>query len=134
MEVNFLRNKEVLLVNLLERARLEMPDVQEEKLKAAQENGDTETAAIYARAIRNRLLNESDKDMTLDRLTASFDFTGALKFVSSLHEILTGETAQYRQALRDIPTLPGFPLDFVFPENPNAKKPEDGTEVINDSV
>ena len=134
MEVNFLRNKEVLLVNLLERARLEMPDVQEEKLKAAQENGDTETAAIYARAIRNRLLNESDKDMTLDRLTASFDFTSALKFVSSLHEILTGETAQYRQALRDIPTLPGFPLDFVFPENPNAKKPEDGAEVINESV
>ena len=83
--------------------------------------GDAEEAAALARRIRNKLLEESDREMSLDRL--SLDVSSAAKFIASLSAIFTGEWAKYRQALRDLPEQKGFPFDVEFPKAPDK---EDG--------
>ena len=57
------------------------------------------------RAKRDRLLEESDKEVLPDRLTKS-----SAQFKS---------WSEYRQALRDIPQQTGFPFVVVYPEKPN---------------
>lgn len=81
---------------------------------------DAETAAELARKIRNRLLDSSDKEMTLDRL--ELDASTPTKFISSIAKIFNGEWAKYRQALRDIPQQQGFPFDVKFPAPPTNDK------------
>ena len=61
---------------------------------------DTEVAANMARVQRNILLSESDWTQVAD---APVD---------------QAAWATYRQALRDIPSQAGFPLDVVWPEKP----------------
>lgn len=97
-----------------------------ETLKAAYDRACQEEnagdAAEFARKIRNRLLEQSDAEMALDRLglevPAGTTFAAWLVFLKGLAEVITGRWAQYRQALRDLPQQPGFPFDIAFPTPP----------------
>ena len=79
-----------------------------------------EEAAEFARRLRNKLLDSSDKQMSLDRL--SLDTASATKFITSLKTIFTGDWAKYRQSLRDIPQQKGFPFDVEFPTEPDKEE------------
>ena len=83
---------------------------------------DEQAAAEAARALRNRLLELSDKEMSLDRLGP--DTSSALEFLTSLKQIFSGEWAVYRQALRDIPQQDGFPFNITFPVAPDKTEDE----------
>lgn len=72
--------------------------------------------AEKVREKRNKLLQESDAYMCLDRL--NLDTSSAIKFLASLKNIFQNNYATYRQALRDITDQPGFPYDVEFPEKP----------------
>lgn len=99
----------------------------EETLKAAYaaacEEQNEEEAAALVRKIRNKLLDNSDAQMSLDRL--GLDTSTATKFIASLSKIFTGAWAVYRQALRDLPTQAGFPFNVTFPTPPDS---EEGSE------
>ena len=99
----------------------------EETLKAAYaaacEEQNEEEAAALVRKIRNKLLDNSDAQMSLDRL--GLDLSSATKFITSLSKIFKGAWAEYRQALRDLPTQAGFPFDVKFPTPPDS---EEGSE------
>ena len=103
----------------------------EETLKAAYaracEEQNEEEAAALARKIRNKLPDNTDSQMTLDRL--GLDTSTATKFIHSLTNIFTGAWATYRQALRDLPEQGGFPFNIEFPTPPDA---EEGSE--NESI
>ena len=96
----------------------------EETLVAAYEAACTdrneEEAAALARKIRNKLLDSSYKQMTLDRL--GLDLSSATKFITALAKIFTGAWAKYRQALRDLPEQAGFPFEIEFPVAPDSKE------------
>lgn len=98
----------------------------EETLKAAYtaacEEQNEKEAAELARKLRNKLLEKSDAQMTLDRL--GLDLSSATKFIASLGTIFSGAWAQYRQALRDLPAQSGFPFNVEFPTPPETE--EDG--------
>lgn len=87
---------------------------------------DYATVAAEVRAKRNALLDETDKDMAFDRLqialpenvTAITLLTGFVDFIHSLKNIVNGNMARYRKALRDLPEQPGFPYDVTFPDKP----------------
>ena len=83
---------------------------------------DEQAAADAARALRNKLLDLSDKEMSLDRL--GLDISSTLTFLTSLSSIFSGEWAVYRQSLRDIPQQDGFPFDIIFPVSPNETNPD----------
>lgn len=95
----------------------QLPEVLERSYKAACASGDEQAAADAARALRNRLLDLSDKEMLLDRL--GLDTSSTFAFLSSLGNIFAGQWAVYRQALRDIPQQEGFPFDIVWPGAPD---------------
>ncbi len=99
----------------------------EETLRAAYaaacEEKNEEDAAAYARKLRNKLLADSDAQMSLDRL--ELDLSTATKFIASLSKIIKGAWAAYRQALRDLPTQAGFPFNVEFPKPPDS---EEGSE------
>ena len=83
-------------------------------------------AAAEARAIRDRLLAESDARLALDRLglelpdkiTATSLLTAFKALIDGLRGALSGEWAAYRQALRDLPEQPGFPFEIHWPVKP----------------
>lgn len=91
-----------------------------ETLQRAYENAcsaqNEEDAAFFARKIRNKLLDATDKQMSLDRL--GLDTSSATKFIASVTRIFSGAWAQYRQQLRDLPQQDGFPLHITFPTPP----------------
>lgn len=89
---------------------------------ACQEQNEEEAAAV-ARKIRNKLLELSDKEMTLDRLGLNTD--SATKFIASLVHIFGGAWAMYRKALRDLPEQAGFPFNITFPTAPDAEETEE---------
>ena len=72
--------------------------------------------AEKVREKRNKLLQESDAYMCLDRL--NLDTSSAIKFLASLKNIFQNNYATYRQALRDITDQPGFPYEVEFPDKP----------------
>lgn len=94
----------------------------EESLRAAYDlackEQNEEEAAACARALRNKLLDKTDKEMSLDRL--GLDTSSATKFISSLSKIFNGKWATYRQQLRDITEQEGFPFNIEFPQAPDA--------------
>lgn len=94
-----------------------------ETLQRAYENAcqeqDAEGAAELARKIRNKLLDSTDKEMSLDRL--GLDTSSATKFIASLAKIFNGAWVVYRQALRDLPEQEGFPFNITFPTPPDNK-------------
>ncbi len=79
---------------------------------------DAQQAAALVRKIRNRLLDNTDKEMSLDRL--GLDTSSAATFIASLIRIFNGDWAQYRQALRDITKQAGFPFAVTFPTPPGG--------------
>ncbi len=107
------------------KQRAAMPDAMQQALRAAIEANDADTAADIARAIRNRLLQESDGEMQLDRLGLSIPsgttFTAWLSFFQRLGEALGGEWAAYRQRLRDLPAQDGFPFNIEWPVAPGSE-------------
>ena len=82
--------------------------------------------ATEIREKRNKLLEESDKYMILDRLTMNFpqeisltNIVSVVKdFFKTLSNIKNGSWAKYRQELRDLPNQEGFPYDVKFPDKP----------------
>lgn len=110
-------------IAMLESGELDRRSEEPEALRRAYEGAclanDPEDAAFFARKLRNKLLDMSDKEMTLDRL--SLDTSSAAKFIASLAHIFSGAWAQYRQALRDLPQQEGFPFEVKFPAAPEEK-------------
>ena len=102
--------------------RAEQLDFLRKAYEAACESKDAEEASACARALRDRLLCISDKEMTLDRL--QLETGSATKFILSLSNILKGNWAEYRKALRDLPEQEGFPFNINFPVSPD----EEGSE------
>lgn len=82
------------------------------------------------RAIRDKLLADSDKHVLIDRLgieipeaiNAATMLTVIKDLFSSLGNILNGDWSTYRQALRDITKQPNFPFDVEFPTIPGEDK------------
>ena len=100
----------------------QLPEVLENAYKAACASGDEQAAADAARVLRNRLLDLSDKEMSLDRL--GLDTSSTFAFITSLGKIFSGEWAVYRQALRDLPQQEGFPFNITFPVAPDKTEDE----------
>lgn len=93
-------------------------------IKKAKED-DERKHAKEIREKRNRLLDESDKEMVLDRLgverPTGSSFGDWLAFLQRISSVMFGEMAKYRQELRDITKQEGFPYDVKFPEKPKTK-------------
>lgn len=110
--------------------KAETMEVLQAAYKRACEELNEEDAAAFARKIRDKLLNETDSRVALDRFNISVpsgtSFTAWLSFLKSLGEIITGAWAIYRQALRDLPEQEGFPFNVTFPAPPEVEY--DGTE------
>lgn len=110
--------------------KAETMEVLQAAYKRACEELNEEDAAAFARKIRDKLLNETDSRVALDRFNISVpsgtSFTAWLSFLKSLGEIITGAWAIYRQALRDLPEQEGFPFNATFPAPPEVEN--DGTE------
>ena len=110
--------------------KAETMEVLQAAYKRACEELNEEDAAASARKIRDKLLNETDSRVALDRFNISVpsgtSFTAWLSFLKSLGEIITGAWAIYRQALRDLPEQEGFPFNVTFPAPPEVEN--DGTE------
>ena len=92
-----------------------------EAWRAIAKERDYDETAREIRELRNKLLAESDKEMTIDRIVSSLpdnpgSVTAFLPFLKSLLVSLTGGMAKYRQALRDVPQQEGFPYHVVWPE------------------
>lgn len=95
---------------------------------AAYSEAEVELVASAARRARDRLLEESDKAMVLDRMGFSIpeEITAAqlLSIVKNvfgaIRSACNGEWAQYRQALRDIPNQSGFPYEIEWPTKPQS--------------
>ena len=80
---------------------------------------DYDRAAAEVRAIRDKLLAESDKEMMIDRMglevPTGVSFSAWIEFLKKLGSAVSGDLARYRQELRDIPKQEGFPYCVVFP-------------------
>lgn len=110
--------------------KAETMEVLQAAYKRACEELNEEDAAAFARKIRDKLLNETDSRVALDRFNISVpsgtSFTAWPSFLKSLGEIITGAWAIYRQALRDLPEQEGFPFNVTFPTPPEIEN--SGTE------
>lgn len=106
------------------KIRSEMDDVMQTAYDKAVADNDTERAAEMARKIRNRMLDKSDAQMSLDRI--GLDTSSTTSFLASLKHIFDNEWANYRQHLRDIPTQEGFPFNIDWGVVPGDDK---GSEV-----
>ena len=100
----------------------QLSEVLKNAYQAACQSGDEQAAADAARALRNKLLELTDKEMSLDRL--GLDTSSTFAFLSSLGKIFSSEWAAYRQALRDIPQQDGFPFNITFPVAPDKTEDE----------
>lgn len=103
---------------LAEAQRAEMLDVLTAAYEKACGERNAKEAAALARKIRDKLLDKSDKEMSIDRL--GLDTSTATKFILSLVAVFGGAWAKYRQALRDLPAQEGFPFNVVFPAPPDG--------------
>lgn len=112
---------------LYETTRAEQPDVLQSAYETAVAEKNADAAADMARKIRDRLLEESDKEVVLDRLGLQVPvgrtFTVWLDFLMTLGQALNGEWAQYREALRDLPEQEGFPFEITWPKKPAELEP-----------
>ena len=102
--------------------RSEMDDVMRNAYQQAVADKDEERAAEMARKIRNRMLEKSDAQMSLDRIGLNTSSTTA--FLTSLKGLFDNAWAVYRQHLRDITTQEGFPFNIDWGESPDAKNEE----------
>ena len=106
--------------------RSEMDDVLRKAYQSAVEEKDEETAAMLARKIRNKLLDDSDKECALDRLLEDapdgVSFSDWITWLRKLAGARSSAWGVYRQTLRDLPKQEGFPLKVIFPEKPNENQ------------
>lgn len=94
-------------------------------LQLAKDNFVSSKAAEI-RAIRDKLLQDSDKHVLIDRLGIEIPETinaaTMLQVIkdlfTSLGSVLNGSWSKYRQELRDLTKQPGFPFDVEFPTEP----------------
>ena len=100
----------------------EMMDVMQRSYNQAVEDHDAESAAEMARRIRNRMLDDSDAQMSLDRI--GLDTSSTTAFLSSLKNIFNNKWAIYRQHLRDISSQEGFPFNIDWGTSPDADNNE----------
>ena len=100
--------------------RCEMDDVMRIAYEKAVEERDEERAAEMARKIRNRLLDQSDAQMSLDRI--GLDTSSTAAFLTSLAKIFKNSWAAYRQHLRDITVQEGFPFNIDWGKSPDKEK------------
>ena len=104
------------------RQKAELMETLRDGYERACAEQDEESAAELCRKIRNKLLEESDAEMSLDRLgltvPSGTTFTAWLLFLKGLGNALTGAWSAYRKALRDIPEQAGFPFNVQFPDKP----------------
>ena len=109
--------------------REEMMDVLYNAYNKACSEQNASDAALIARKIRDKLLNDTDNRVALDRFNISVpsgtSFTAWLSFLKSLGDIITGDWAIYRQKLRDLPEQEGFPFNVTFPVPPRDEKDEE---------
>ena len=109
--------------SICNQIKSEMDDVMQRAYEQAVADNDTDRAAEMARKIRNRLLDKSDAQMSLDRIGINTSNTTA--FLTSLKNIFDNDWAVYRQHLRDITTQEGFPFNIDWGVSPDAKKEGD---------
>ena len=122
---NILNNEHLRLARMeaiCDQLRSEMDDVLENAYNNAVANKDEERAAELARKIRNRKLDNSDAEMSLDRI--GLDTSSTTSFLSSLKNIFDNQWAVYRQHLRDISAQEGFPFDIDWGTPPDTKSKE----------
>ena len=100
--------------------RSEMDDVMLSAYVRAVDEKDEVRAAEMARKIRNRMLDKSDAEMSLDRI--GLDTSSTTAFLTSLKKIFDNSWAIYRQHLRDISTQEGFPFDIDWGIAPGDNK------------
>lgn len=75
------------------------------------------------RTKRNKLLEDTDKEMCLDRLnlnlptelSATTLLAGVKQFFDAFSDIFNGKMAKYRQELRDITKQKDFPYSVIWP-------------------
>lgn len=103
--------------------RSEMDDVMQRAYETAVAEQDEERAAELARKIRNRLLDKSDAQMSLDRI--GLDTSSTTSFLASLKGIFNNKWAMYRQHLRDISTQEGFPFNIDWGTSPDTGKTDE---------
>ena len=117
--------------SMCDQLRSEMSDVLERAYAIAVEERDEDRAAELARKIRNKLLDDSDKYNTVDRvfnfdLPETISTTNVISAVKALIEGINGITVNdwsvYRQHLRDITDQPGFPFDIDWGTAPDAEE------------
>lgn len=99
--------------------RSEMDDVMQKAYEQAVVEKDENRAAEMARKIRNRMLDKSDAQMSLDRI--GLDTSSTTSFLSSLKNIFDNSWSKYRQHLRDVPTQEGFPFDIDWGVAPGTE-------------
>ncbi len=99
-----------------------MDDVMRIAYDKAVEEKDEDRATELARKIRDRLLDRSDKEMSLDRI--GLDTSSTTAFLASLANIIQNSWAVYRQHLRDITEQEGFPFNIDWGVSPDAEQDE----------
>ena len=110
--------------SICNQIKSEMDEVMRKAYERAVEDNDADGAAELARKIRNRLLDKSDAQMSLDRI--SLNTSNATAFLTSLKNIINNDWAVYRQHLRDITAQEGFPfnIDWGTPPDKNTDDKE----------
>lgn len=99
--------------------RSEMDDVMRKAYEQAVADRDEERAAEMARKIRNKMLDMSDAQMSLDRI--GLDTSSTAAFLVSIGNIFKNSWARYRQHLRDITTQEGFPFNIDWGISPDEE-------------
>lgn len=109
--------------SICNQIKSEMDEVMQKAYERAVKDNDADGAAELARKIRNRLLDKSDAQMSLDRI--SLNTSNATAFLTSLKNIFSNDWAIYRQHLRDITAQEGFPFNIDWGVSPDTKKEGD---------
>ena len=110
--------------SICNQIKSEMDDVMQMAYQQAVADRDADRAAEMARKIRNRMLDKSDAQMSLDRI--GLDTSSTTSFLSSLKNIFDNNWSVYRQHLRDITKQEGFPFDIDWGISPDNKDEKEG--------
>ena len=120
---NIQNNEQIRLArmeSICNQIRSEMDDIMQSAYEKAVAEKDEMRAAEMARKIRNRMLDKSDAEMSLDRI--GLDTSSTTSFLTSLKKIFDNSWAVYRQHLRDVPNQEGFPFDIDWGVAPGVDK------------
>lgn len=109
--------------------RAELDDVLQNAYAAAVDARDEDRAAELARKIRNKLLDSTDKECTLDKVLPAAPTTAAfgdwIAWLKELSNVATNAWGTYRQQLRDLPQQEGWPYNITWPAKPGEDKKEE---------